>query len=115
MTVRFQADADLNQIIVVAVQRRYPEIDFRTAASACLGSAIPRFWPWPRATDACWSRTTRTRCRVISESSSPGCTSPGMIVVPQYLAVGQVAEELALIWGATSPEEWTDRIAYLPI
>ena len=36
MPVRFQADADFNQIIVAAVVRRTPEIDFRTATAAGL-------------------------------------------------------------------------------
>lgn len=36
MPIRFQADADLNQIIVSAVVRRVPAIDFRTATSAGL-------------------------------------------------------------------------------
>ena len=36
MPIRFQADADFNQIIVTAVARRYPEIDFRTATVASL-------------------------------------------------------------------------------
>jgi predicted nuclease of predicted toxin-antitoxin system len=34
--IRFQADADLNQFIVVGVQRREPDIDFRTAKDAGL-------------------------------------------------------------------------------
>jgi hypothetical protein len=36
MPIRFQADADLNQIIVSAVARRYPEMDIRTATVAGL-------------------------------------------------------------------------------
>ena len=36
MPIRFQADADLNQIIVSAVLRRVPAIDFRTATTAGL-------------------------------------------------------------------------------
>ncbi len=36
MPIRFQADADVNQIIVSAVARRYPEIDVRTATVAGL-------------------------------------------------------------------------------
>ena len=31
MKIRFQADADLNQIIVLATVRREPSIDFQTA------------------------------------------------------------------------------------
>lgn len=38
MPIRFQADADLNQIIVSAVVRRVPALDFRTATTAGLSS-----------------------------------------------------------------------------
>jgi hypothetical protein len=34
--VRFQADADLNQIIVAALVRSNPAVDFRTAAVSSL-------------------------------------------------------------------------------
>ena len=34
MRIRFQADADLNQIILSAVLRREPAIDFQTAIAA---------------------------------------------------------------------------------
>ena len=34
MSIRFQADADLNQIIVLATIRREPAIDFETAVAA---------------------------------------------------------------------------------
>ena len=36
MSVRFQADADLNHIIVKAMLRREPSIDFQTAHTAGL-------------------------------------------------------------------------------
>ena len=37
--LRVQADADLNQIIVAAVVRRVPDIDFSTATAASLALA----------------------------------------------------------------------------
>ena len=36
MPVRFQADADLNQILVAALLRRFSEVDFRTATAGGL-------------------------------------------------------------------------------
>jgi hypothetical protein len=36
MKVRFQADADLNEILVKATRRREPGIDFQTARAAGL-------------------------------------------------------------------------------
>jgi hypothetical protein len=45
MSVRFQADADLNHIIVKATLRREPSIDFQTAYTAGLvGYLIQRCW-----------------------------------------------------------------------
>jgi len=76
MPIRFQADADFNQIIVSAVVRRHQEIDVRTATVAGLA---------------------------------------GLIVVPQILAIRDAADALILIWAATKPEEWVNRVAYLPI
>jgi hypothetical protein len=52
MPIRFKADADLNQVIVSAVVRRVPAIDFRTATSARLAGlkdqdvlAVPQHLP----------------------------------------------------------------------
>ena len=57
--VRFQADADLNQIIVAALVRRAPGVDFRTAeirdSRDCL---IATSWPSPLAMSGSSSHTT---------------------------------------------------------
>lgn len=42
-------------------------------------------------------------------------TSPGLIIIQQSLAVREAADTLILIWAATEPHEWHDRIVYLPI
>jgi len=41
--------------------------------------------------------------------------SPGVLVVPQSLSVARVAEDLLLIASATQPNEWANRIVFLPI
>ncbi len=41
-------------------------------------------------------------------------SSPGIIIVPQSLATGKVAEDLLTIWNASEAEEWLNRIEYLP-
>ena len=41
--------------------------------------------------------------------------SAGVILIPQSLPVVQAAEDLILVWSATESEEWTNRIAYLPL
>jgi hypothetical protein len=41
--------------------------------------------------------------------------SPGVVVARQRLSVGEVLEDLALIWTVSQAEEWTDHIVYLPL
>jgi len=36
-------------------------------------------------------------------------------VVPQHLSVATVVDELLLLASATSPQDWTNRICYLPL
>jgi hypothetical protein len=41
--------------------------------------------------------------------------SPGVIMVPQRLSVGEVVDDLLLIWSASSAGEWQNRIVSLPL
>jgi len=116
MPVRFQADADFNQIIVAAVIRRTPEIDFRTATAAGLAgvddAAVLAIAAQDERILVTHDQTTMpTHFGEFTHSK----TSPGLIVVPQSLAIREAADSLTLIWAATEPKEWTNRIVYLPI
>lgn len=42
-------------------------------------------------------------------------TSPGLLIIPQHVPVSIAVEELLLIWHATEPDEWINRICYLPL
>ena len=116
MPIRFQADADLNQIIVSAVVRRVPAIDFRTATSAGLAGLKDQDVLAVAARDGrvLVTHDQATMPRHFREFlRSQG--SSGVIVVPQDLPLRDAADDLILIWTATNPGEWTDRIAFLPI
>jgi hypothetical protein len=114
--VRFQADADLNQIIVTALVRRAPGIDFRTAPLArlqglddlqvlALASAEGRVLV---------THDSKTMPQHFAEFIATQ-RSAGVIVIPQHLPLSIAVEELLLVWGATSAEDWTNRICYLPL
>jgi hypothetical protein len=116
MPIRFQADADFNQIIVNAVVRRHRDIDFRTATAAGLAglndAEVLALAARDRRVLVTHDHTTMPRYfgDLIRTSSSPG-----LIVVPQTLAIRDAADALILIWAVTKPEEWVNRILYLPI
>lgn len=42
-------------------------------------------------------------------------SSPGLILVPQKLALGAAIDELLLLWIASEDNEWVNQIFYLPI
>jgi predicted nuclease of predicted toxin-antitoxin system len=116
MPIRFQADADLNQVIVSAVTRRVPAIDFRTASSAGLAGVSDQEVLALATRDGrvlvTHDQTTMPRhFRELVRSQR----SSSMIVVPQYVPIREVADDLILIWTATDTEEWVNRIAFLPI
>ena len=40
---------------------------------------------------------------------------PGMFTLNPKMSVSETMEELALIWGASNPDEYADQIVYLPL
>ncbi|HVF29285.1 MAG TPA: DUF5615 family PIN-like protein [Pyrinomonadaceae bacterium] len=116
MKIRFQADADLKQSIVTAARRREPGLDFQLAGAAQLEGL-----PDPEVLTAAArdgrvlvSHDKRTLPQHFAEfvQLQP---SPGVIIVPQRILIATAVEELLLIWHASTPEEWIDRIAHLPL
>jgi len=116
MRIRFQADADLNQTILAAVLRRLPEADFRTATDGGLAGLHDLEVLALAARDGRLLVTSdrQTMPRHFGEFITR-TESPGVIVARQQLPVGQVVEDVILIWTASQAEEWTNRIAYLPL
>ena len=116
MTVRYQADADLNQVIVTGFLRREPMADFQTAFAAEFKGVKD---PEVLAVAAQQKRilVSHDRRTMPSEFAAFITTnqSSGVIIVSRKLPVEVVIEELLLIWAASSAEEWVNRIAKLPL
>ena len=116
MKIRFQADADLNQIILLATVRREPSIDFQTADASGLAHRRDRdvLVMVAREGRMLVTHDQKTMPRHFGEFITTE-TSPGLLVVPQHLAVTAVTEDLLLIWFTTEAEEWINRISFLPL
>ena len=116
MSVRFQADADLNHIIVQATLRREPSIDFQTAQVAGLAS-VPD--PEVLALAAHAGRVLVTHDRKTMPTHFAAfivhTPSSGAIVIPQKLPIRAAVEELLLIWMASEAKEWINRLQVLPL
>lgn len=116
MQVRFQADADLNQVIVQAVVRQVPDIDFQMATHANLEglddiAVLAQAAREGRVLVSHDRKTMPFHFATFVEKQ----TSAGVIIVPQSLPIAQATEDLILIWTATEAEEWENRIGFLPL
>jgi hypothetical protein len=116
MRVRFQADADLNLVILLALARREPAIDFQTALAAGLTGLDDREVLAAASRDGrvLVTHDHKTMPRHFADfiATEP---SAGLLVVPQHLPLSAAVEDLLLIWSASDAEEWTNRICYLPL
>jgi hypothetical protein len=116
MKPRFQADADFNEIIIKALLRREPSLEFRTATAAGLPGLDDAqvLSLAARANRLLVTHDRKTMPRHFTEFivAQP---SAGVLIVPQKLPITQVVDELILIWTATDAEEWINRIYSLPL
>lgn len=114
--IRFQADADLNQNILLAAVRRFPSLDFQSATDAGLAglSDLEVLEVASGQGRVLVTHDKKTMPRYLAEFIRSKC-SAGILVVPQSLSVSRVVEDLLLIASATELDEWVDRIAYLPL
>ena len=116
MKIRFQADADLKEVIIHALLRLEPTIDFKSANKANLAGLADDKVLTIAADDG---RVLVTHDRKTMPyhfgQFIDRRTSAGVIVVPQDMSVAVTVEELLLIWAASEAREWTNRICYLPL
>ena len=115
--IRFLADADLKEGIVAGCLRREPTMDFLSANDAKL-EGVPDPEVLALATEQgriLVSHDFQTMPRHFGDFLQARGSSPGVLLVPQYLSTGEAIEELLLIWGASDSEEWANRIIGIPL
>jgi hypothetical protein len=116
MSVRFQADADLNHIIVKATLRREPGIDFQTAhAAGLVGVSDPEVLALVAQAGRILVTHDRKTMPIHFAAFIEHTTSSGVIVIPQKLPVRVAVEDLLLIWTSSEAAEWRNRIQVLPL
>jgi len=115
VTVRFQADADLNQKIVSATVRLEPAIDFRSAVDAALPGLDDAAVLASAAVDGrvLVTHDMKTMPRHFGEFIQEA-SSPGVIVLSQRMPISEATASLIVIWSTTRAEEWVDRIYVVP-
>ena len=115
--VRFLADASLHHAIVSGCLRREAALDFLSARAARL-AGVPD--PAVLAIAAAAGRILVTHdFRTMPEHFADFLVetghSPGVFLVKQHSPRVQVIEDLVLVWTASTPEDWTNRIVEIPL
>jgi len=114
---RFLADHDLNEHIVLGVQRREPAAEFLRARELGLSeSADDRVLEHAARTGLIVvSHDVNSMAKTASERLAARKPMTGLLMVRQSNPVRSAIEDLVLIWSATEGEEWRDQIWFLPI
>ena len=116
LSIRFQADADLNFDIVRAVRQREPAIDFASATDSKLGGVRdPEVLERAAAANRVLvSHDRRTMLDHFRSRLIAGMTSPGLLVVAQDAVIGSVVESIIVLWSIGEPAELRDQAYHLP-
>jgi Domain of unknown function (DUF5615) len=116
MTIRFQADVTLNQIILRAARRREPALDFQTAETASL-AGLPDPEVVARAAEDGRILVTHDLQTMPRHFAAFITTrqSPGLLLIPPRLPIASAVDDLLLIWSTMAAEEWRNLMWYLPL
>lgn len=117
--IRFLLDEDTPHAIRDQLLRRRPDMDVLVVGddlAPALGAPDPELLRWiEREGYVLVSRNRRTLARHLREHLEAGGHVPGILLLRRQSPLGQVLEDLTLIWEAARPEEFVDRVEYLPL
>ena len=115
--VRYLFDEDLNGRIIRGVRRRDPALDTLTVYEAGLKEADDSIVLQQAAIDGriVVSHDHSTMRAYAEERLHTGSSMLGLFLVRQDRPLGKVIEDLVIIGGATTAEEWYGKIIFVPL
>ena len=115
--VRWAADENFNSDIMRGLIRRCPHVDIVRVQDVDLaGVEDPILLAW--CSDhrrILLTHDVRTMIGFAYERVAHDESMPGIVVVGQTLAIGQVIEDLALLVECSDEGEWEGQVIYLPL
>jgi hypothetical protein len=116
MKLRLQADADLNQRIVAGLKRLEPAIDFESAEEAKLRGK-PDLEVLAHCAEEQRVLVTHDKKTMPQHFGTflSQRASPGVMIIPQRMPIGEAMREVYRVWATMEAEEWTNSIRWLPL
>jgi predicted nuclease of predicted toxin-antitoxin system len=115
---RLLADEDFNNRILRGLQRREPGIDIVRVQDVeeLAGHPDPDVLEWAaRENRIILSHDKETLVGFAWDRVRRGLPMPGVFLVEALENIGTAVDELAVIVGASEPEEYRDRVVFIPI
>ena len=112
-------DENMDPRLAAALRQEVPKIPVRCVGervAPALGAADPGILLWCEAQS--FALVTKNRSSMpghLREHLATGHHVPAVFILARRLTLGQIRDELVLIWGASKPEEYRDQIVNLPL
>ncbi len=115
--LKFASDENFNNDILRGLLRHNPELDIeRIQDNDLIGAPDPEILEWTASEDRILlTEDISTLPVFMKQRLEKGHQTPGIIIVPPSLSVGQVIDELYLIAEAGTKEDFVNRIIYLDL
>lgn len=115
--IKFVADEDLDGHIVRSLRRHLPQLDITRVQDAHLRSASDEdVLEWAaQANRIVLSHDASSMTAWAYRRIAVGRDLPGVLIVPQWLSIGEAVADLALIAECSAPEEWFGQVRFLPL
>jgi Domain of unknown function (DUF5615) len=112
-------DENLPPVIASQLRRREPDLPALAIGQSnalAKGTPDPQILHWLEENDYFLVTNNRTSMPDhLHDYLAVGGHIPGILIVPFPLGIGQLLEELILIWAAAHPGEFQDQIIHLPL
>ena len=119
MRPRFLLDENMDRAIQRQLQRLNSEIDVRLVGDAEApppGTPDPDILMWIEYNGYILvTRNRKTMPRHFTEHLTAGRHVPGVFCIRKSVTMGELINILYLIWYASNPEEYRDRLVFIPL
>lgn len=112
-------DENLSPELASQLRRHAPEIRLYTVgehSAPPYGTLDPEILQWVEENN-CWLVTNNRKSMPghLQSHLDSGKHIPGILLTPRPLDIGPLITELILVWYASLPNKYQDRIVYLPV
>lgn len=115
--LKFVTDEDFDNRILRGLLRRLPELDVVRVQDVGLGGTHDQdILAWAAGERRIiLTHDLKTMSRYARNRIVGGKPMAGVILLNQAMSIGAAIEDILTIVGATQPQEWENRIEYLPL